>query len=447
MLALVLTLSSMSATAAPAPGKQPAAPADPQYFQDIAPGSFFYPFTTNLYLQGVVSGYTCGTPPAGACVPPGNLPYYVPNINVTRGLMSIYIDHARTKPLIAISDAGVMTATYNISLTNSYPGADTLRINAYNSGNYGINVTSRDSYAIDANSTNSDAMDASGADWGLYVRNSGASNPAVDAGSSGTTSYAGYFYSSVFRAGYVKSGNNGRYSLYVDTQDGPTQATAGLEVNGSIRGEGNLYMGGSKAGYVVDEMRNADSVALEPGDVVVIAGDSTAPVLGQIPAPSIKLASAANDSAVVGVVDQVMYVPDAATKAAYDAQQQADHDAAAAAAAQTSDQSKSKQKLSPMADIKNRISDAAGTLHADPNATSVAPGKYCSVVTLGAYKAVKVDASFGAIHPGDLLTTSSHAGYAMRADPDKAKMGSIIGKAMGSLESGSGTITVMVTLK
>jgi len=57
----------------------------------------------------------------------------------------------------------------------------------------------------------------------------------------------------------------------------------------------------------------------------------------------------------------------------------------------------------------------------------------------------KVDASNGPIHPRDLLTTSDKPGYAMKAtDP---KVGTILGKAMGTLESGTGTIEVIVTLQ
>jgi hypothetical protein len=57
----------------------------------------------------------------------------------------------------------------------------------------------------------------------------------------------------------------------------------------------------------------------------------------------------------------------------------------------------------------------------------------------------KVDANYGSIHAGDLLTTSDNPGYAMKAiDP---KIGTILGKAMGSLESGTGTIEVLVTLQ
>jgi len=58
---------------------------------------------------------------------------------------------------------------------------------------------------------------------------------------------------------------------------------------------------------------------------------------------------------------------------------------------------------------------------------------------------VKVSAENGAIKPGDLLTTSSLLGYAMKAtDP---KIGTVLGKAMQSLEKGTGVINVLVTLR
>ena len=65
----------------------------------------------------------------------------------------------------------------------------------------------------------------------------------------------------------------------------------------------------------------------------------------------------------------------------------------------------------------------------------------------------KVDASKGAIRGGDLLTTSSLPGYAMKAEPvdvgglEIYRPGTVLGKAMGTLESGTGTIEVLVTLQ
>ena len=65
----------------------------------------------------------------------------------------------------------------------------------------------------------------------------------------------------------------------------------------------------------------------------------------------------------------------------------------------------------------------------------------------------KVDASYGPIHPRDLLTTSNTPGYAMKAQPvniggvEIYRPGTVLGKAMGTLESGTGTIEVLVTLQ
>ncbi len=59
----------------------------------------------------------------------------------------------------------------------------------------------------------------------------------------------------------------------------------------------------------------------------------------------------------------------------------------------------------------------------------------------------KVDADYAAIEVGDLLTTSPTSGHAMKAtDPLKA-FGTIIGKALRSLETGKGLIPILVTLQ
>jgi hypothetical protein len=59
----------------------------------------------------------------------------------------------------------------------------------------------------------------------------------------------------------------------------------------------------------------------------------------------------------------------------------------------------------------------------------------------------KVDARYGSVEVGDLLTTSLTPGYAMKAtDPGKA-FGAILGKALQELESGMGLIPILVTLQ
>ncbi len=57
----------------------------------------------------------------------------------------------------------------------------------------------------------------------------------------------------------------------------------------------------------------------------------------------------------------------------------------------------------------------------------------------------KVSAENGPIRPGDLLVTSTTAGHAMR--DEQPKTGTVVGKALGSLESGTGVIRVLVSLQ
>jgi hypothetical protein len=59
----------------------------------------------------------------------------------------------------------------------------------------------------------------------------------------------------------------------------------------------------------------------------------------------------------------------------------------------------------------------------------------------------KVDAQYSPIEVGDLLTTSSTPGYAMKAcDPLKA-FGSVIGKTLRRLDGGQGIIPILVTFQ
>ena len=58
-----------------------------------------------------------------------------------------------------------------------------------------------------------------------------------------------------------------------------------------------------------------------------------------------------------------------------------------------------------------------------------------------------VDASYGAIHSGDLLTSSSTPGYAMKVKDYMKAQGAIVGKAMTPLSEGKGLVLVLVTLQ
>jgi hypothetical protein len=60
---------------------------------------------------------------------------------------------------------------------------------------------------------------------------------------------------------------------------------------------------------------------------------------------------------------------------------------------------------------------------------------------------VKADAQYGAIRPGDMLTTSHTPGHAMKASDRERAPGAVLGKAMGGLEEGQGEVLVLVTLQ
>ena len=73
-----------------------------------------------------------------------------------------------------------------------------------------------------------------------------------------------------------------------------------------------------------------------------------------------------------------------------------------------------------------------------------ADGKYPVALTGRVY--CGVDATFGAIRPGDLITTSGTPGHGMKATPGRAA-GAVVGKAMTPLEAGRGLVLVLISLQ
>src|SRR6266508_951182 len=59
----------------------------------------------------------------------------------------------------------------------------------------------------------------------------------------------------------------------------------------------------------------------------------------------------------------------------------------------------------------------------------------------------KVDASYGPIERGDLLTTSNTPGFAMKASDHSRAFGAVIGKALRGLDTGRGLIPIIVALQ
>ena len=236
---------------------------------------------------------------------------------------------------------------------------------------------------------------------GVYAINGGGTGGG-DGGSgvyaSSSNGYGGYFESGTYRALYAK-GAPAWYAAFIVNPSGA--AGTGLYVDGTI------FVTGGKAGFVTDVALNDGPEPLETGDVVVITGVADA-LAGENPVIRVRRATAADSTAVAGVVDQAIVM------------QQGPQDA------------------HPIPGVIGHEAHLA-------DSTAIQPGQYLMIVTLGAYKGVKVDATSGPIHVGDLLVSSGNAGYA--AASADAKLGTVIGKALQELKSGVGLIPVLVTLK
>jgi len=64
-----------------------------QRYEDVSLGSTFQIYIGRLTSHGYISGYPCGGP-GEPCVPPGNLPYFRPSGNATRGQISKIVSEA-----------------------------------------------------------------------------------------------------------------------------------------------------------------------------------------------------------------------------------------------------------------------------------------------------------------------------------------------------------------
>lgn len=243
--------------------------------------------------------------------------------------------------------------------------------------------------------------------WAIQGENTYSSGGAGVFGWANHTAAGFYGTRGTSSAGVGLYGYNNNTSYYAARAYNASGSTApGLRVDGTS------YFSGAKTGYVADVCVSNDTRALEQGDVVVIVGYSEA-LLGDIPVMQVRKASTAYATGVIGVVD-VRQV----------AEMETEGDIA-------------------LLEDPTAMSSPPASLHIPGDGVTTAQrGDYLLVVTLGAYKAIKVDASYGAIQPGDLLVSSANPGYAMRATNPPA--GTIIGKALGSLEEGTGVIPVFI---
>jgi len=201
-------------------------------------------------------------------------------------------------------------------------------------------------------------------------------------------------------AGVYGEAYNGRGGLFRSHYGGPgiyaeSNWGYGAYISNTLYVNGDIIATGSKSGYVVDIVRNADEIALQPGDVVAVVGVSE-PILGEIPVMEVHRATSAMPTAVVGVVDQV-FVHDGKPEIVLSAcvhQLEVIEEAAQAIPTpqprlDETDHTVPSLSITPPPPQNCLAHEGLFTVD------SIQPGHYFSIVTMGAYRAIKVDASYG----------------------------------------------------
>jgi hypothetical protein len=229
----------------------------------------------------------------------------------------------------------------------------------------------------------------------------------------------------------------GTFEMFTILQNGDAWHSGAVSVqNLSIRS-------GAKPGYVFDHFVNRAGDAVEQGDVVVLGEGDAAEFWAtnnDVPIPEIDLCAQAYDRRVCGVVASVVTggeLPFAEGRAEGGSPRRSKPRGGEAARPADAGEGEAPHPLA-------RFAAEGGEGH---DRTRVGKGQLGSMVTLGAYSYCKVDADIAPVRAGDLLTTSPTRGHAQKVDDPSAAVGSIIGKALGSLEKGRGKIPVLVMMQ
>jgi hypothetical protein len=180
------------------------------------------------------------------------------------------------------------------------------------------------------------------------------------------------------------------------------------------------------------QFANATGEVLEQGDVVVIAPRQ--PDIQSrtgMPILAVDLTSTAHDPAVCGVVHD-LYIEHKPSE-----EPEADRSADKATGRG--------RKREPT----RRGASQAFTLGELErlDRSKIEPDQIGHLATGGICQICKVDADVAPIKCGDLLTTSPTKGHAQKAEDSSKVAGAVLGKALGSLRKGKGTIPVLITLE
>ncbi len=351
LLALAMLAFNRPALAEQASPQAPEAmcPVGGQCFADVPPGSPFYEYANNLYMQDIISGYPCGGP--GEPCDDQNRPYYRPGNSVTRAQMTKFVDLARTLPGISID-----TSTHTQPLFSRSTAAGGAGVTGQSNAGRGVVGISSSGYGVYAQSTtgtgligysytgtgvhgkvDSNVSGATGVFGEVDHTGAGANSAGVlgrnrgtggngdgvwgrhDGAGSGvrgtsTNGYGGVFTSTTYRGAYVQ-GASDRYSLYVD---GQAYLANSLSVATNAYVYGDLIVSGTCQGCTgAYAARNAGDESISRGDLVAAAGVEMDPQTGQ---PVLLVRRAGHAGPVLGVAGSVL-VRDTAGEHAREAKQ------------------------------------------------------------------------------------------------------------------------------
>jgi len=211
---------------------------------------------------------------------------------------------------------------------------------------------------------------------------------------------------------------------------------------------------------------NKNDDAVEQGDVVVISRKQAQLFHGPHREiyPEVDLTDAAYDTSVCGVVAE-LYADFKAEEVTREGVEEQAVSTAAAEPEEEEEDAGARQSARPKRGEKTakraqaeKSEPAAQAESAPPQAfsqeefdaldrTRVGPGQRGFMVVLGTYGHCKVDADIAPVSVGDVLTTSPTKGHAQKVLDASKATGAVIGKALGSLKKGKGTIPVIVTLQ
>ncbi len=231
-------------------------------------------------------------------------------------------------------------------------------------------------------------------------------------------SFSGMFLRSNYRLELFKSYSNEDWSLpefrIYHGQREADHLQLRLDNDGDLSIEGNYSSGGADYAERIDV--EDPGVAYEIGDVLVISTEQDR---------AVTLSTEANSTRVIGV-----YSADPGF---------------VAGAGTASEQVKRQRAALEEAGIDPDNDQAVEAAFGSAELVAMTTDHGQINVAIAGIVPVKVSAESGAIHRGDLLTTASIPGHAMRAaDP---QIGTILGKAMGSLDEGTGIIDMLVMLQ